>query len=190
MWSNKESARWSPLTSMFLRMPTWVAFIGNSKRNTVCYARNMEGHTKATTSMTATVLPKTTLQSKRTGAQPGSSPKTRHGMVQILHRSFDWRLQKHSVPWPRSCVGTGNIRQMLQTVSMTRATVLEVAGWIALRNYIHVGKLNYVTLLKVTLTQVQVKLFHELKLNKITNIISVSKRMKNQRLVTKTTNTN
>ncbi len=74
---------------------------------------------------------------------------------------------------------------------MTPTMVLEVAGFIALGNFIHVRKLNKVTQLKGALTLVRVKLSHRLKLNLIIKSILMSQRMESQKTsVTRTTSPN
>ena len=80
--------------------------------------------------MTVVVLKRIALQSRRMGVQE----KKRNVKVQTLPRSSHWSLRKHFAPPPSSHADTRNIKRMTQTAILTQTKVLEVIGWIALRN--------------------------------------------------------
>ena len=86
--------RWIQSTLIPPRSPRrWAGQI-----NTACYAR-MEGHTRATTSMTVIMWTKIALQSTRVGIQPDPSPMIRDGtnFAQIIEsevRKAFWIITK------------------------------------------------------------------------------------------------
>eukprot|EP00804_Cyclotella_cryptica_P022859 CCRYP_005058-RA/>CCRYP_005058-RA protein AED:0.39 eAED:0.90 QI:0/0/0/1/0/0/2/0/459 len=85
-----QSAKWSRLTLASPRSPRrWAGLT-----STVCYARSMGGRTKVTTPVTAAVITKTVLRSRRMGAQV--SPIQKKGSQRIVRAELKKALRKKS----------------------------------------------------------------------------------------------
>ena len=129
------STRWSQWTLTSPRNPRrWAA-----PTNTACSARSTVGHTRALIHVTAVVLTRMVLLSRRMGAQVSPIQKKGEAKVQTLHRFSTQSQRKHSAS---TRISARNVALTTWKAMMTPTTVPEVTSQIALGNYMYIRNVN------------------------------------------------